>query len=142
MYIIESNTHGAYTGIDWSQSGNSYGPRFSYSIPRSDAWVFTTLADAQKALVDIKNFKHYAWKPQAWINQLSIIDLSTGKPVPSQQTPGAILEVAYTPFDEKVNIIEKLKGGAVLVEHSGGTRETWQRSSLRTTPKRPRLASE
>lgn len=77
MYVIESNSHGIFTGIDWSTSGNSYGPRFRWSIRRSEGEVFYSLAAAKRKLAEIRAFKHYAWKRPSWIDDIYIYTFTT-----------------------------------------------------------------
>lgn len=78
-YVIEHEKHGVYVGIDWSSSGDSYGPRFSWARKRSDGAVFATEREAKEALIKIKEFHDTNWKRQKWINDLRIFDLTTGK---------------------------------------------------------------
>jgi len=77
-YVIESEKHGVYTGIDWSQSGNSYGPRFSWTIARSAGHPFFTLEEVKGAIKRIKAFQHYAWKRPSWIDDIYIVKLNGG----------------------------------------------------------------
>ena len=77
MYVIESTTHGVFVGFDWSSSGNSYGPRFRWSIPLSKGKVFQSLMEAGRELNEIKTFQHYAWKRPTWIDHIYIYNLDT-----------------------------------------------------------------
>lgn len=77
MYVIESTTHGVFVGFDWSSSGNSYGPRFRWSISCSEGDVFSSLEEARRKFTEIKTFKHYAWKRPSWIDDIYILDLNT-----------------------------------------------------------------
>ena len=78
-FVIESATHGVYVGIDWSTTGNSYGPRFSYSIKRNEGIVYPTIEEAYNALEQFQTYEHPYWKRQTWIDKLYILDLATGK---------------------------------------------------------------
>ena len=46
-FVIEHATRGVYIGDDWSSTGNTYGPRFRWSIPRNGGEVFLNETSAK-----------------------------------------------------------------------------------------------